>query len=73
MINYGIILCKLIYGVFASCDTSDHYLGYALPLSNDNRNRAADFKEELSEIAAKLEDMLPQDIDGILHDDEIDR
>jgi hypothetical protein len=69
--DYGIILRKLIYGVFASCD--DHQSGYALPLSVDDRNRAADFKEELSKFAAKLEDMLPQDIDGILDDDGTDR
>ena len=65
--DYGIILRRLIYGLFASC--TDHPSGYSLPLSTDDRNRIADFKKELARFAAKVEHTLAEDLDDIPQDD----
>jgi hypothetical protein len=70
--TYGIILRKLIYGIFASCDDDDHPSGYSLPLSDDDRKRAAEFKEALEKFAADLEEETEEeDGDDMWEDDEI--
>jgi hypothetical protein len=66
--TYGIILRKLIYSVFVSCE--DHSSRYSLPLSDDDRKRAAEFKEALEIFAAELEE-IEQDEDDVWEDDEI--
>jgi hypothetical protein len=52
--TYGLILRKLVYGVFASCDDQGHPSGYSFPLSDDDRSRAAEFNEALARFAAEL-------------------
>ena len=79
--TYGIILRKLVYSIFASCE-DDHPSEYSLPLSDDDRRRAAKFRKALEKFSAELdndddeEDMgeddeiLEDDEDEILDDDE---
>ena len=70
--SYGLILRKLIYGIFASCD--DHPSGYSLPLSDDDGNRAAVFKEALARFATEVneEDWQGRDEDKeVLEDEEV--
>lgn len=80
---YGLILRKLIYGIFSS--TEGHSSGYSLPLSDDDRKRAADFREALKKFAADLdkedgqdenemtEEMTEeQELEDILEEDELE-
>ena len=81
--NYGRILRKLIHGIFASCD--GHSSGYSLPLSDDDRKRAAEFKEALEKFVADYneqdedemqeeeedEDTEEEDKDEVLDDNEV--
>ena len=67
--NYGLILRKLIYGIFASCHK--HQSGYALPFTDDDRRRAEKFKKALSTFSKELKIEDEQDGDQILEDDEI--
>jgi hypothetical protein len=67
--TYGLILRKLVYGIFASCDDPSHPSGYSFPLSDDDRSRAAEFKEALARFAAELDEDNEQDED--LEDDEV--
>jgi len=68
--TYGLILRKLIYGVFASCDDPIHPSGYSLPLSDDDRSCAEEFKEALARFAAELNEE-QQDGCELLEDDEV--
>jgi hypothetical protein len=81
--TYGILLRKLIYSVFVSCE--GHSSGYSLPLSDDDRKRAVEFKKALKIFAAELDEeeigqddvweddeILEEDEDEILDDNEIE-
>jgi len=70
--SYGLILRKLVYGIFASGD--DHPSGYSLPLSDDDGNRAAEFKAALAKFAAQVNEEDWQDGDEdkeVLEDEEV--
>jgi hypothetical protein len=67
--HYGVILRKLIHGIFASC--SDHPSGYALPLTDDDKERARKFEDTLEAFSTELDTNIGQDRDQIEEDDEI--
>jgi hypothetical protein len=65
---YGLILRKLIHGIFASCD--GHSSGYSLPLSEDDRDRAAEFRDALENFVAEFDEEVRRDEDKMPEESE---